>query len=343
MFKQGAAGHNALKNGFDMCLQTRCYLTTEEWGEVCLLGAVIVREYVMTMLDELKIALVEGNVMVGEARHALAGIGGDVLQFNMTFALILMKNKKTARPLCEKLNQKLARDFSKETFDFFLLVCKVEGHAQVLSTHLQQVAFDTLVRFKLDKDFKMLAQRANKLQPPHMDNNLPGSYYQVILFGCQENGEPYYGEVPCTHVCKYDNMADSSMHGTGWPLNWRDLGPTTPIMAPGFASIVAPGNLPHWGVGRAADSEYHVRLSLFRMARAPTCDQFFDDEAEGGDLQMFEWSHLEGLGKIDLMCESLMHPRNDIWRRLYTKKELKRLDKIINKWKKRTNWRAPVK
>ena len=206
-----------------MCLRTRGYLTKEEWGEVCLLGAVIVHEYVMTMLDELKIALVEGNVMAGEARHALSGIGGDVLQFNLTFALMLMKHKKTARPLCEQLNQKLARDFRKETFDFFLLVRNVEGHAHVLSTHLQQVAFDTLVRFKLDKDFKMLAQRANKLQPPHMDNSTPGSYYQVILFGCHENGEPYYGEVPCTHVCKYDNMAESSMNGTGWPLNWRDL------------------------------------------------------------------------------------------------------------------------
>ena len=343
MFKQGAASHNALKNGFDMCLRTREYLTKEEWGEVCLLGAVIVHEYVMTMLDALKIALVESNVMDDEARHALSGIGGDVIQFNMTFSLILMKNKTIAGPLCEQLNQKLARDFSRETFDFFKLVCKVEGHATVLSSHLTQVALNTLVRFRLDKDFKMLAQRANKLQPPHMDNSTPGSYYQVILFGCHENGEPYYGEVPCTHVCKYDNMAESSMNGTGWPLNWRDLEPTTPVTVQGFASIVSPGNHPHWGVGRDTDSEYHVRLSLFRMARAPTCDQMFDDEAEGGDLQMFEWGYLSGLGLTDLMCESLMHPQNSIWRRLYTDKDLKAYDTIIRKWKKRTGWLLPMK
>ena len=79
------------------------------------------------------------------------------------------------------------------------------------------------------------------------------------------------------------------------------------------------------------------------MARAPTCDQMFDDEAEGGDLQMFEWGYLGGLGLTDLMCESLMHPQNSIWRRLYTEEDLKEYDTIIRKWKKRTGWPLPKK
>ena len=330
VFKPTAVDHDALKNGFDLCPDAKEYLTKQQWGDIGLLAAATVLPCTIRMLDRLKEELERLQLIQNEARNAIGKIGGEALQLNVTFTYSLIAHEHVAKHRCEALSTTLAKKLGVEKFDFAELVRRVEGYKEQLSPHLRRVASDTLTAFELDTDLKLLVQSKAVLQPPHTDNEVPGSFYSVILFGCGVNGELYEGDVPCTHICRYDNMANITRNGRGWPLDWRHLQAATPPMCPGFASIVAPANGIHWGVGRSGD--FALRCSVFRMARHPECKKFFDSKVEGGDLQMFEYSYLWQLGYKDLFCESVTHPQNIRWRTSHTKEELVDMDSTLQKW-----------
>ena len=336
MYKKGAEHHPALKNGFDLCLDTRNQLTEEQWKDCCLFAAAAVQPCTTIMFDALKKALQNQNLFQGEARNVTGPIGGDALQVNLGFAISLSEHASVANPMCESLSRKLATKLELETFDFAQLLRRVEGYKEQLSPHLGRVASETLTKFEFDRDFKLLIQKLKRDQPPHLDNTPPGSIFNVIVFGCGKKGERYTDDVPCTHVCKYENMARITIKGSGFPLNWRDLPASTPKTVGWGASICVPGNNIHWGVGVDKDSAFPLRCSFFRMARHPTCKQFFDKKVTGGDLQLFEWSHLWDLGEMDLVCESLTHRQNRDWRRSYTKPQIEATEVIIQEWRERT-------
>ena len=126
------------------------------------------------------------------------------------------------------------------------------------------------------------------------------------------------------------------MDGEGWPLNWREQPASTPKTVGWGASICVPANNIHWGVGVDKDSAFPLRCSFFRMARHPACKQFFDKKVTGGDLQLFEWSHLWDLGEMDLVCESITHPKNRGWTKSYTKPQIADMGVILQEWRERT-------
>ena len=333
VFKPTAIDHAALKNGFDLCSGAKEYLTKQQWGDMGLLAAATVHACTIRMLDDLKKELEKRKLIQNEARIAIGKIGGDALQLNVTLTNSFLAHEDVAKHMCEALSAKLSKKLGVEKFDFAELVRRVEGYKEQLSPHLRRVASDTLTEFELDTDLKLLVQSKAVLQPPHTDNEVPGSFYSVILFGCGVNGELYEGDVPCTHICRYDNMANITRKGRGWPLNWRRLQAATPPTCPGFASIVAPANAIHWGVGISGD--FALRCSVFRMARHPECKKFFDSKVEGGDLQMFEYSYLWQLGYKDLFCESVTHAQNIRWRTSHTEEQLVDMDSTLRKWQQR--------
>ena len=58
---------------------------------------------------------------------------------------------------------------------------------------------------------------------------------------------------------------------------------------------------------------------------------------------MFEWSHLWDLGEMDLVCESITHPKNRDWTRSYTKPQIAAMEVILQEWRERTGrekWRG---
>ena len=336
MYKKGAEHHPALKNGFDLCLDTRNQLTEEQWKDCCLFAAAAVQPCTTIMFDALKKALQNQNLFQGEARNVTGPIGGDALQVNLGFAISLSEHASVANPMCESLSRKLATKLELETFDFAQLLRRVEGYKEQLSPHLGRVASETLTKFEFDRDFKLLIQKLKRDQPPHLDNTPPGSIFNVIVFGCGKKGERYTDDVPCTHVCKYENMARITMDGEGWPLNWCEQARSTPKTVGWGASICVPANNIHWGVGIDEESAFPLRCSFFRMARHPKCKQFFDKRVIGGELQLFEWSHLWDLGEMDLMCKSLTHRQNRDWRRSYTKPQIEATEVIIQEWRERT-------
>ena len=336
MYKESAEHHPALQNGFDLCLETRHNLTEEQWKDCCLFAAAAVQPCTTKMFDDLKKTLQNQNLLQGEARNVTGRIGGDALQVNLGFALSLSEHGSVANPMFESLSLKLVVKLELETFDFGQVLRRVEGYKDLLSPHLGRVAAETLNTFEFDKDFKLLIQNLKRDQTAHLDNEPPGSLFNVVVFGCGNKGERHTDDVPCTHVCKYDNMARITMKGEGWPLIWRDLPASTPKTVGWGASICVPANNIHWGVGVDEESAFPLRCSFFRMARHPTCKQFFDKKVTGGDLQLFEWSHLWDLGEDDLMCESLTHRKNRDWRRTYTKPQAEAMEVIIQEWRERT-------
>ena len=288
------------------------------------------------MFDALKEKLQDQNLFQGEARNVCGSIGGDALQVNLGLALSFLEHGSVAKPMFESLSLQLAEKLELETFDFAPLLRRVEGYKEQLSPHLDRVASATLTAFEFDRDFKLLIQKLKKNQTAHLDNIPPGSLFNVIVFGCGNKGERYTDDVPCTHVCKYENMAKITIKGAGLPLNWRDLPASTPKTVGWGASICVPANNIHWGVGVDEESAFPLRCSFFRMARHPTCKQYFDKKVTGGDLQSFEWSHLWDLDEMDLVCESLTHPKNRDWRRSYTKPQVTATEVIIQEWRERT-------
>ena len=72
------------------------------------------------------------------------------------------------------------------------------------------------------------------------------------------------------------------------------------------------------------------------MARHPKCKQFFDNKVTGGDLQLYEWSHLWNLGEMDLFCESLAHPKNRGWIKSYTEPQVEVMGVVLQEWRERT-------
>ena len=333
VYKPTAVDHDALKNGFDLCPDAKDYLTKQQWGDIGLLAAATVLPCTIRMLDRLKEELEGQQLIENEARVAIGKIGGEALQLNVTFTdWLLSQFQHVAKPRCARLSRTLEKELGVQNLDFAELVHRVEGYKEQLSPHLRRVASDTLTKFELDTDLKLLVQTKAVMQPPHTDNVVPGSLYNVILFGCGANGELYEGDVPCTHVCRYENMANITKYGRGWPLDWRHCPASTPPMCPGFASIVSPANNIHWGVGRSND--FALRCSLFRMARHPECKKFFDSKVEGGDLQMFEYSYLWQLGHDELFCESVTHHQNIHWRTSQLKEEVVEMETALRQWQK---------
>ena len=334
VFKPTAVDHPALKNGFDLYPGAKDFLTKQQWEDIGLLAAATVLPCTIRMLDKLKRELEGQQLIENEARDAIGKIGGEALQLNVTFTdWLLSQFQHVAKPRCARLSRTLGKELGVQNFDFAELVHRVEGYKEQLSPHLRRVASDTLTKFELDTDLKLLVQTKAVMQPPHTDNVVPGSLYNVILFGCGANGELYEGDVPCTHVCRYENMANITKYGRGWPLDWRHCPASTPPMCPGFASIVSPANNIHWGVGRSND--FALRCSLFRMARHPECKKFFDSSVEGGDLQMFEYTYLWQLGQDELFCESVTHPQNIQWRTSHLKEEVVEMETALRQWQKR--------
>ena len=115
--------------------------------------------------------------------------------------------------MCGKLSKWLGKKLDKKAFDLFQLVRRVEGYETELSSHLGRAAIDTLCAFVSDLDYKWLVQHRGVAQPPHTDNTKCGSFFCVILFGCGKKGQPYAENVPCTYVCRYDNMASTEKGG----------------------------------------------------------------------------------------------------------------------------------
>ena len=333
VFKTTAVDHPALKYGFDLDPGAKDFLTKQQWEDVGLLAAATVLPCTITMLDKLKVELEEQQLIKNEARNAVGRIGGEAHQLNVTFTDYLLSHRHVATVPCNRLSRTLEKKLGVKKLDFAELVNRVESYKEQLSPHIRRVASDTLTTFELDTDLKLLVQMLDAKQPPHTDNAMPGSLYNVILFGCGKNGELYGGDVPCTHICRYENMANITKNGRGWPLNWRDCPASTPQMCPGFASIVSPANNIHWGVGRSND--FALRCSLFRMARHPECKKFFDSSVEGGDLQMFEYSYLWQLGQDELFCESVTHPQNIQWRTSHVKEEVVKMVTVLRQWQKR--------
>ena len=191
VYKEGAEHHTALKNGFDLCLDTRHKLTEEQWKDCCLLAAAAAHKCTRKMFDDLKEAVQKQNLFEGEARNVIGPIGGDALQVNMTFGCALLDCASVANPMCEKLSNVLAAKLELVTLDFAQLLRRVEGYKEQLSSHLGRVASETLTPFEFDRDFKLLIQQLKKNQPPHLDNKPPGSLFNVIIFGCGKKGEQH--------------------------------------------------------------------------------------------------------------------------------------------------------
>ena len=320
-FKPGAAQHPALSKGFSSCdLSER--VNEEFWTDVSLVAAAGIRGCVEDTLDKVRKARSEATG-VREVRRAVSTISGNMLQFNLTFTVELMDWSGAAKHI-KTLTTALRRALRCPSFCFETLVRKVEGNKALLAEHLSQVATDTLKVFTLDEEVSLLlANYYGKSFVPtnqmwHTDNQVGGSYFNLIFFGCGRYGARYRGSVPCTAVCTYPNMAEISMRGAGWPLDWHDLTIGTPPTVPSCLSIVVPANVIHFGRGKPSKQEdipdgLDIRCVLFRMARHPACDPFFDVEVDGGAIQMYEYSYLWGLGLYDLMCVSLCREQNKEW------------------------------
>ena len=320
-YKPGAEHHPALADGFSLCDRSD-RVTEEFWSDVSLLAAAGIRGCVEEILDKVRQAKIKATG-VRDVRRAISAISGNMVQFNLTFTVVLM-NWAGAAEYIKTLTASLRKTLKCPDFCFETLVRKVEGNKELMAEHLSQVAGATLMMFSLDEEVSLLLSNyfgkrfVPKNQMWHTDNIVGGSYFALCFFGCGRYGARYRGSVPCTAVCTYPNMADISMRGAGWPLDWHALTIGTPPTVPSGTHLVAPANVIHFGVGKPAKQEdipdgLDIRCVWFRMARHPRCDPLFDVEVDGGVTQMYEYSYLWDLRQYDLMCVSLCREQNKEW------------------------------
>jgi hypothetical protein len=342
-FKDGAAQHPALATGFDM-RDLSSQVSEEMWADLSMLAAAAIHACVEETLDRVRTLkmLATGE---HEVSRAVSRISGNMLQFNLTYTVLLMNWLGSDLDI-KSLTATLRKELKCTSFCFQTLVRKVESNKHLLAMHLSQVAADTLSVFSLDEEVSLLlSDYVTKTLVPtnqmwHTDNRVGGSYFNLIFFGCGRFGARYRGNVPCTAVCTYPNIAEISMRGDGWPLNWRVLQVGTPEVVSFGTSIVVPANVIHAGVGKPTKQKnipdgLDIRCVFFRMARHPECDPFFDVEVDGGAVQMYEFSYLWGLRLYGQMCESLCNARNKEWSGRVGSEYKLRWSRMIRRWRAR--------
>ena len=253
------------------------------------------------------------------SRSAMSPLGYGHDQFNVTYTLLLVNKYNKAGGTIVDLNRELSKAMQCAV-DVGDLATYVDGFNDRMHPHLKRVASSTLTQFVLDKDVMVVitnyrlpspAKQPTE-QPRHADNDRPGSFFSVVMFGCTRTGGAFNGQVPCTRVLTYPNIASVSMNGKGWPVDWYSLDTSTPNTVNSQASIVVAGNTLHCGPGQPEEVPpgLDLRCALFRMARHPACRAWHD---KFGDIQMFEWSYLFGLGRYDLLKTSIDRPKHADW------------------------------
>ena len=316
IYRDNAKEHKVIKNGYELD-DASAMLTHTEWANVGRLAAIASKPCFWTTFYD-----IQKDLQPTASRDVLIALGGGGLQLNVTFMKLL-----TDQLLQNKAGRKKLKDFSGNMLtgnlkdvDLGELVTLVDGYKDRIHSHLRLVAQNTLEEFEMDDDMMILISiyrdhdRVSKDQPRHTDNQMPGSYFSLVMFGCDADGLIYKGKVPCTRVCAYANIHSVTMNGDGWPFDWYGLAVNTPGTVDPHTSIVVAGNVIHFGPGQPEDDidGLDLRCALFRMARHPSCKKNHD---KSGDTQMLEYTYLafNHPKKVALLKSSLERPDHADW------------------------------